>query len=123
MTTVLQPPLLRLVIARRDEIATDIHAFELRDAAGAALPPFSAGSHIGVQTADGNVRKYSLTNDPEESDRYMIAVKREGAGRGGSSMRIRRATCSIARRRATISRWPSGPRSSSSSPVESASRR
>jgi phthalate 4,5-dioxygenase reductase subunit len=85
MTTVLQPPLLRLVIARRDEIATDIHAFELRDAAGAALPPFSAGSHIGVQTADGNVRKYSLTNDPEESDRYMIAVKREGAGRGGSA--------------------------------------
>lgn len=88
MTASLQPLTLSLVVARREEIATAIHAFELRDRDGAALPEFTAGSHIALRTPDGDIRKYSLTNDPAQTDRYAIAVKRESAGRGGSASLI-----------------------------------
>lgn len=71
-------------MARAAPIAEDIHVFELRDAAGAALPPFTAGAHIGIHVAGAATRKYSLCNDPAERDRYVIAVKREAAGHGGS---------------------------------------
>ena len=74
-----------LHVARRSEIARGIHAFELRDASGAPLPAFTPGAHVTVRTPGGLLRKYSLCNDPREADRYVIAVKREPAGRGGSA--------------------------------------
>jgi phthalate 4,5-dioxygenase reductase subunit len=78
--------MLSLVVAARHEIATGIHAFELRSRnAAVALPAFAPGSHIGMRTPAGHLRKFSLTNDPQERDRYVIAVKRESAGRGGSA--------------------------------------
>jgi len=67
----------------RDE-AQDVRSFELVAAEGPALPAFSAGSHVDVQIAPGLVRQYSLCNDPSETGRYQIAVKREPASRGGS---------------------------------------
>lgn len=73
-----------LLVTRKEAIARDVYLFELRDPAGAKLPPFSAGSHIAVQVPSGAMRQYSLCNDPAETDRYMIAVKREAQGRGGS---------------------------------------
>lgn len=73
-----------LRVARAAKIADDIFEFELRDAAGSELAPFTAGSHITVRTPGGEERKYSLSNDPLETDRYVIAVKRDAAGRGGS---------------------------------------
>lgn len=71
-------------ITRAERIAADIHLFELRDPAGGELPPFSAGSHVALRVPGGLLRKYSLCNDPAERDRYLIAVKREANGRGGS---------------------------------------
>jgi phthalate 4,5-dioxygenase reductase subunit len=41
-----------------------------------------------VETPGGAVRSYSLTNDPVEAHRYVIAVKREGRGRGGSASMV-----------------------------------
>lgn len=73
-----------LRVTRKDTIARDIHLFELRDPAGAPLPPFSAGAHIAVRVPGGAMRQYSLCNDPAEHDRYQIAVKRDAQGRGGS---------------------------------------
>jgi phthalate 4,5-dioxygenase reductase subunit len=73
-----------LLVTRAAAIARDIHLFEFRDPAGAELAPFTAGSHVQVTSPSGLVRKYSLCNDPAERDRYVIAVKRDGGGHGGS---------------------------------------
>jgi phthalate 4,5-dioxygenase reductase subunit len=74
----------KLRAARIDRIAQDIHLFELRHPASAALPPFTAGAHVTVTAPNGARRKYSLCNDPAEIERYEIAVKRDAAGHGGS---------------------------------------
>ncbi|GAA4366723.1 PDR/VanB family oxidoreductase [Paeniglutamicibacter cryotolerans] len=58
--------------------------FEFRAPDGSALLPFEAGAHLNVEGPSGIRRSYSLTNDPEETDRYVIAVSRDEAGRGGS---------------------------------------
>ena len=77
-------PTLPVRIARAERIAAEIHLFELRALDGAALPPWTAGAHISVWSPNGSVRKYSLCNDPADTGRYEIAVKRDPAGRGGS---------------------------------------
>ncbi|MBM3607613.1 MAG: hypothetical protein FJX29_04035, partial [Alphaproteobacteria bacterium] len=73
-----------LRVAHTQEIAEGIRLFELRDPGGAALAPFEPGGHVEVCTPSGEWRKYSLCNDPAETERYVIAVKREENGRGGS---------------------------------------
>ena len=76
-----------LAVAKRHEVARDVIEFTLRDTAGAALSAFTPGAHLRVTTPLGVERKYSLTNSPADSRehaRYVIAVKREGNGRGGS---------------------------------------
>lgn len=77
---------LTLTVARKSQIADDIYLFELRDSGGGGgeLPSFSPGSHVAVTTPTGQKRRYSLCNDSAERDRYVIAIKQEKAGRGGS---------------------------------------
>lgn len=74
-----------LRIARTDDVAEGIRAFELVQPDDSDLPPFTPGSHISVQAPNGVLRKYSLCNDAAERRRYVITVKREAAGRGGSA--------------------------------------
>ncbi|MBC8023952.1 MAG: oxidoreductase [Burkholderiales bacterium] len=81
MTT---PAPLTLQVARAERIAADIHLFELRDPGAALLPAWTAGAHVSVRSPNGSVRKYSLCGDPAERDHYVIAVKRDPQGRGGS---------------------------------------
>lgn len=64
--------------------ASGIRSYELIPTDGAALPLFAAGAHIDVKVPSGLSRNYSLCNQPGESHRYVIAVKREDSGRGGS---------------------------------------
>ncbi len=64
--------------------AEDISVLEFQRPDGAALPPFSAGSHIDLRLGNGLVRSYSLVNCPSEIHRYVIGVKKEPDGRGGS---------------------------------------
>ena len=78
------PKMLPLRVMRNDKIADGIHILEFRDAGGQPLPEFSAGAHIAIQAPNGLLRKYSLCNDPAERDRYLVAIKREANGRGGS---------------------------------------
>jgi len=61
-------------------LATRINGYELVDPDGQDLPAFTAGAHISVRLAEGLVRDFSLWNDPNEQQRYCIAVLREGPG-------------------------------------------
>ena len=92
MSIPIKPLSLRVAVARL--LNPLIREFRLRADNGAALPGFSAGSHIRVQVtlADGSRdwRHYSLINfstaaDATASpDEYVIAVRKEESGRGGS---------------------------------------
>lgn len=75
---------LEVRVARRWEAADDTVAFELVDRNGRELPPFEAGSYIDVLTPRGHLRPYSLCNSPLDRSRFIIAVRVEAQGRGGS---------------------------------------
>lgn len=66
--------------------AEGIHSFDFRDPGDAPLPPFSAGAHVDLHLPNGAVRQYSLCNPQEERHRYVVGVKREASGRGGSRL-------------------------------------
>jgi phthalate 4,5-dioxygenase reductase subunit len=84
--------MMSLTIAAARDTALGIRSFELVHPDGAALPPFTPGSHIKVQAPNGMIRKYSLCNDPRETNRYVIAVKRDAGGKGGSISMVDQAT-------------------------------
>lgn len=73
-----------LRITRVYDAAEGIRSFELTQPDGSELPQFTAGSHVKVQAPNGALRKYSLCNDPAERHRYVITVKRDDRGQGGS---------------------------------------
>lgn len=77
-----------LVISGVRQLAPDIRAYELRGLAGQALPKIKAGSHIQVPVELNNGefswRSYSISSNPNRTDSYEIAVKREENGNGGS---------------------------------------
>lgn len=77
-------PSLQVRVARKVQEAQDICSFELVSASGAALPAFSAGSHVDVLLPGGLTRQYSLCNDAAESHRYLLGVLRDPGSRGGS---------------------------------------
>lgn len=74
---------MKVQIKRKLDAATDICAFELENPSGEQLPPFSAGAHIDVHVG-GMIRQYSLCNNPNDTQRYIIGVLKDPASRGGS---------------------------------------
>lgn len=64
--------------------AQDTLSVELRPLQGDALPAFEAGAHIDLHLPNGMVRSYSLCNDSSERHRYVVAVLKDKASRGGS---------------------------------------
>lgn len=64
--------------------AEDIVSLELVSPTAVALPVFSAGAHIDLSLGNGLIRSYSLVNDQSERHRYVIAVNKDAASRGGS---------------------------------------
>ena len=65
--------------------AEGIFSYEFRDPTGAPLPAFTAGSHIDLNLPTGLVRSYSLVNSQDERHRYLVAVQKDRASRGGST--------------------------------------
>ncbi len=64
-----------------------IKRFRLEDPKGAALPTFAGGAHVVVELNDGAILRrnaYSLMSRPSDPSHYMISVRRDENGRGGS---------------------------------------
>lgn len=76
---------IRAVVAERWMAGHDVVGLVLRDPDGWDLPPFRPGAHLDLYMP-GLVRTYSLVNPPAHNDRYVVAVKREATGRGGSRL-------------------------------------
>jgi phthalate 4,5-dioxygenase reductase subunit len=76
--------MMALRIASASDAANGIRSFELVSQDGAPLPAFTPGSHVTVQAPNDALRKYSLCNDPGDRSRYVITVKRDPNGQGGS---------------------------------------
>jgi ferredoxin-NADP reductase len=64
--------------------ASGINSYELMNPLDKPLPQATAGSHIDIHLPGPLVRQYSLSNDPADRDRYVFAVLKDDAGRGGS---------------------------------------
>lgn len=75
---------LRVRVARKWAAAEGIAGFELRPIEG-VLPTFQPGAHIDVHMPNGEIRQYSITNGPGETDSYVIGVKLERESKGGSA--------------------------------------
>jgi phthalate 4,5-dioxygenase reductase subunit len=78
------PQPLNVAVASKAEIADDIFMFVLHPVGDDVLPRFTPGAHVTIVTPLGQRRRYSCCNDPAERHHYVIAVKREKYGRGGS---------------------------------------
>ena len=76
---------LRVVVKSITFEAERINSYVLHPADAEVLPAFAAGAHIDLHLLAGTIRSFSLINDQSERHRYVIAVKREEAGRGGSA--------------------------------------
>jgi vanillate O-demethylase ferredoxin subunit len=74
----------KTIVAAIEEAGAGIKLFTLVDPDRWELPPFKPGAHIDLHLPNGLVRTYSLCNEPADNTRYLIAVKREADGRGGS---------------------------------------
>jgi ferredoxin-NADP reductase len=64
--------------------AEDITSIELRPVGGGSFPGFAPGSHIDLHLPNAMVRSYSLVNPSGETHRYVVAVLKDRASRGGS---------------------------------------
>ncbi|BBJ41572.1 ferredoxin [Streptomyces antimycoticus] len=74
-----------LLVARREEVASDVVALTLRHPAGRELPAWEPGAHLDLVLDPGPTRQYSLCGDPADRASWRIAVLRAPAGRGGSA--------------------------------------
>jgi len=75
---------LDLKVKNREQLTADVVMLELEPVTANALPAFQAGAYIDIQIPGGLLRPYSLCNAPQESHRYVIAVRKEKPSRGAS---------------------------------------
>jgi vanillate O-demethylase ferredoxin subunit len=75
---------LDVLVSRRELQGQGVAVLTLTDAAGAALPAFTAGAHVDLHLPGGLVRPYSLCGDPSDRSTYRLGVLKDPASRGGS---------------------------------------
>jgi len=78
---------LNVTVAEVKPINDLVTRFKFIRTDGGDLPTFSGGAHTVVEMRDGDVTRlnpYSLMSDPADRSAYMISVRRDDEGRGGS---------------------------------------
>jgi vanillate O-demethylase ferredoxin subunit len=75
---------MKLEVVEVNHLPGGVRRCVLRHPRRPTLPPPEPGSHVDVRLSDGRVRQYSLCGDPDDASRYVIAIRREDTGRGGS---------------------------------------
>jgi reductive dehalogenase len=78
------PPVLPVIVRKREDQTADVVKFEMTAADGSTLPKWNAGAHVDVVIAPEYLRQYSLAGDPADESKYVLGVQREPQGRGGS---------------------------------------
>lgn len=77
-------PELRLQVIGRDQLSEDVIRLVLGPPNSSALPAWRPGAHVELVHEDF-VRQYSLTGDPDRTDRWELAVRRPAVSRGGAT--------------------------------------
>lgn len=75
---------LRVRVDRIDLAARETRIFTLSPVDGGVLPPAEPGAHIDLFLGSGLVRPYSLLVPSPEPYSYVVGVKKDRDGRGGS---------------------------------------
>jgi ferredoxin-NADP reductase len=77
---------IKTVVEKIADVGAGVKRLTLVEPEHWELPSHRPGAHIDLHLPGGLVRTYSLCNEPEERLHYVVAVKREDAGRGGSAL-------------------------------------
>ena len=75
---------LTVAVTAKESIAPEIVSIRL-EATDDELPAAQPGAHIDLHLPGGLTRQYSLTNGPNDTDHYQIAVRRDPQSTGGSA--------------------------------------
>lgn len=71
-------------VAKRTDLTDELFIVELRAVEG-ALPKWQPGAHIDVEVGDATLRQYSLAGSFQDQNAWVLGVRREVDGRGGSA--------------------------------------
>ena len=77
-------PVLRVEVAKAEQMGPDVTKYEFRSLDGSDLPEWTAGAHLDIVVAPEFLRQYSMSGDSADRSKYQIGVLREDKGRGGS---------------------------------------
>ncbi len=64
--------------------ASEINIYEFSPLRGVALPAAEPGAHVDLHLPNGLIRQYSIAEPGSNPSRYVTAIKRDAASRGGS---------------------------------------
>ena len=65
-------------------VAKDTNLYTFKRVEGGALPAYKPGAHIDLHLPNGLVRQFSLVVPNTDPEIYVVGVKRDAEGRGGS---------------------------------------
>ncbi|MER5748615.1 PDR/VanB family oxidoreductase [Streptomyces sp. NPDC002088] len=77
--------MIRVTVSDTTTETSVVKSIRLRRSDGRPFAPYEAGAHVDVLGPGGITRQYSLCSPPDDTDSYLIAVKREENSRGGSA--------------------------------------